>query len=222
METLKRLKVLLVEDEVNLANLLNKAIGENFGKFIIAHDGLSGLELYKKEKPHIILSDITMPKMGGLEMARKIHAINLRVPIIILSAYSNTEIFLNAIESRVIKYFIKPFDIDELLAFLIEISHEVIYENTLKLGYEFSFDILQNRLYKAQQIISLTKREILFFDYLLKDKNRFISVNELKIKLWNDINISDESLRTFIKRIRQKTTKRLILNNPTLGYKLEC
>lgn len=220
MNKLKKLKVLLVEDEFNLSKLLQSAIGEYFAEFIVAYDGVQGIEEFENHHPHIIISDITMPKMSGLEMAKEIHKKSPKIPIVILSAYSHKEVLLDAIESRVIKYFIKPFDPDELLGFLQNLAQEIVLEEKLKLDSDFMFDIRNNKLYKGDSQILLTKRELLFFSHLLRDKYNFVASEELKCVLWNDSNSTDESLRTFVKRLRQKTSKRLIQNNPIFGYKI--
>ena len=85
-KALKLLKVLLVEDEENLARLLKSAIGDQFYSFTIANDGEEGKDLFTKINPDIIITDISMPKLNGLDMARDIKEINPDMPIIILSA----------------------------------------------------------------------------------------------------------------------------------------
>jgi len=106
---LKQFTVLLVEDEKKLASLLKDAIGNYFYNL----------------KPDIVITDITMPKMTGLQMASKIKEINENIPIIILSAFSDTDKLINAIDVGVVKYFIKPFDPDELLEYIDKLTRQM-------------------------------------------------------------------------------------------------
>ena len=218
---LKKLKILLVEDEEKLAILLKDAIGDNFHSFSIANDGEEGLEAFLNISPDIVITDITMPKLSGLEMAQKIKTLNTNVPIIILSAFSDTDKFLNAIDVGVVKYFIKPFDPDELLEYISLIS-ENLESKLIELEDEFSFNLTTKSLYKNARFVSLTKKENVFMQLLLKniDGIKNVSDETIKNELWKNEEVSDERLRTFIRRLRAKTSKKLILNFKGEGYQI--
>lgn len=126
MLSLKKLSLLIVEDEKNLAKLLKDALLEFFQKTNVAYDGEEGLMFYEALEPDIVITDIMIPKLSGLEMAKKIKEINPNQHIIILSAYSDTQKLLNAIDVGVVKYFIKPFDPDELLEYISSISQKIL------------------------------------------------------------------------------------------------
>jgi len=218
---LKTLRVLLVEDEVKLSTLLKNAIGDSFYRFSVATDGEEGLELFKKLQPDIVITDIMMPKKTGLEMAKEIRCIDRNIPIIILSAFSETEKFLDAIDVGVVKYFIKPFDPDELLEYMASLE-PLFAERSLELYAEFVYNRAKKSLYKKQRYIALTKKEQLFLSLLIEqyDAGVFV-VPDTKIKetLWHE-NVSDERLRTFVRRFREKTAKDLIKNIKGEGYQI--
>ncbi len=218
---LKKLKILLVEDEEKLATLLKDAIGDNFHSFTIVYDGEEGLEMFSNITPDIVITDITMPKMTGLEMAKKIKKLNANVPIIILSAFSDTDKFLDAIDIGVVKYLIKPFDPDELLEYISSIS-ENFESKVIELEEDFSFNLTTKSLYKNARFVSLTKKENTFIQLLLQniDGKRNVSDETIKSKLWIGEDVSDERLRTFIRRLRAKTSKNLILNFKGEGYQI--
>ncbi len=218
---LKKLKILLVEDEEKLATLLKDAIGDNFHSFTIVYDGEEGLEMFSNITPDIVITDITMPKMTGLEMAKKIKKLNANVPIIILSAFSDTDKFLDAIDIGVVKYLIKPFDPDELLEYISSIS-ENFESKVIELEEDFSFNLTTKSLYKNARFVSLTKKENTFIQLLLQniDGKRNVSDETIKSKLWIGEDVSDERLRTFIRRLRAKTSKNLILNFKGKGYQI--
>ncbi|MCF6331242.1 MAG: response regulator transcription factor [Sulfurimonas sp.] len=218
---LKKLKILLVEDEEKLATLLKNAIGDNFHSFTTAYDGKEGLRMFSSICPDIIITDITMPKMTGLEMAQEIKKINTNIPIIILSAFSDTDKLLNAIDIGVAKYFIKPFDPEELLEYISSIS-ENLESKLIELEENFSFNLSTKSLYKNDRFVALTKKENIFIQLLLQniDTKKNVSYEIIKNKLWKDEEVSDERLRTFIRRLRAKTSKFLILNFKGEGYQI--
>ena len=219
---LKSLKVLLVEDEEKLASFLKNAIGENFYKFYVANDGEEGLEKFLALKPDIVITDITMPKLSGLEMAKEIRKTNQNIPIIVLSAYSETEKFLDAIDVGVSKYFIKPYDPDELLEYVNAMQNR-LEEKIVNLDDNFSFNKSAKSLYKNGKYVALTKKELEFVQLLLEEgQNGGFGASEalIKEKLWSAQETSQERLRTFVKRLREKTSKELILNVKAYGYRL--
>ncbi|MCG3684038.1 response regulator transcription factor [Aliarcobacter butzleri] len=213
---MKTLKVLIVEDETKLANLIKASIKELFFKVNIAKDGIEGLKKFQSFKPDIIISDITMPNLDGLEMCQKIRE-ESNIPIVILSAYSQKEKLLKAIDLGINKYFIKPFDIEEFLEYLKNLSKNIKKIKTYKLKDNFVFDNNSVCLYKDEILINLTKREREFLNILIKNKNSLVKKEDIKTLLWNE-DVSDERLRTFIKRLRLKTSKDLVENVSSQGY----
>ncbi len=214
---LKTLKILIVEDEKKLASLLKESILDTFFKVIIAKDGDEGLKKYNSFKPDIIITDIMMPFCDGLEMTQKIKELDENIPIIVLSAHSDKEKLLKAIDLGINKYFIKPFDPDELINYINKIVPKLQKEKEVLLKEDFIFDNNSLSLYRNNTLIELTKREKEFFHLMIKNKNNLVLTQTLKDKLWEK-NISDEVLRTFIKRVRLKTSKELIENISAQGY----
>jgi DNA-binding response OmpR family regulator len=216
---LKEFKVLLVEDESNIAKLLKDAIGDYFFSFTLAKNGQEGLEKMKTIKPDIIITDIMMPKLDGLAMTEKIKQIDESIPVIVLSAFSEKEKLLNAIDIGITKYFIKPFDPDEVLEYLVSLAIKLDKKRVFKLSEDLYFDRNKNNLFdKNDKIINLTKREKDFLYLLIKNHPNSVSVEKIKKTLWEKEEATDERLRTFIKRIRAKTSKTLIKNISGQGY----
>ncbi|QKJ23075.1 response regulator transcription factor [Poseidonibacter lekithochrous] len=214
---LKTLKILIVEDEDRLSKLLKDAIGEFFFSVIIARDGNEGLKKFKANKPDIVITDIMMPNCDGLEMTQSIKDIDELIPIIVLSAYSDKEKLLKAIDIGINKYFIKPFDPDELIEHINKIAPNLNKRRKIKLKNSYTFDNNSRSLYKNDKLVNLTKREKEFFYILLKHSNEVVDSQKIKDILWDDP-VSDERLRTFIKRLRLKTSKDIIENASGQGY----
>lgn len=216
-ELSKNLKILIVEDEKRLAQLLKDSISNSFFSVVIASNGEDGLKKFKSFKPDIIITDIMMPFCDGLEMTLKIKELDESIPIIVLSAHSDKEKLLKAIDLGINKYFIKPFDPEELLEHINKLALKLNKQKQSKLKEDFIFDNNSLSLYKNNSLINLTKREKELFYLLIKHKNQLVTTKDLKENLWND-EVNDEALRTFIKRVRIKTSKDLIENVSGQGY----
>ena len=217
---LKNITILLAEDEKALSKLMKDAIGEYFNEFIVVNNGEKALQAYEKYKPHIVISDILMPKLTGLELLKKLREKDENLPIILLSAYSDTSKLLQAIDNGVSKYFIKPLDPDELLEYLLTLIPKLEKMNIIELGNNFFYHQAKKQLLNEGKIISLTKRELDFIQLLL-EQDEYLADNQLITQsLWKEENISNERLRTFIRRLRNKTSKEFIKNNSSLGYSL--
>ena len=219
-QLLKNLSILLVEDEQHLARLLKKAIGARFKKFTLASDGREGLKATRLHKPDLVITDITMPNMDGLEMSARLHEEHPSLPIVVLSAYSEKEHLLQAIDIGVTKYLIKPFDPDELLDVLCQLARKMDQIHYIPLMPPFRFDPDHLKLFRNHKMLHLSHRENLFISQLLASPNHFLSAESIKSLLWDDTDISDERLRVFINRLRQKTDHRLIENIVGQGYLL--
>jgi DNA-binding response OmpR family regulator len=223
MNKLSGLTVLFVEDEKELRNALESAIGDEFTKFVIARDGDDGLKKFKKYKPDIVITDILMPICDGLEMAKEIKKISKETPIVVLSAFSEKDRLLKAIDVGIDKYLIKPIDPDELMKTLNIIAEEMLsLDELVELKNGYQFDKIRKVLVKNGDTISLTKKELLFISILVKNLGVFVLHDEIKKYVWTNKNVTDAAIRTFIKRVREKTGKEFIKNVPGLGYKINC
>jgi DNA-binding response OmpR family regulator len=163
-----------------------------------------------------------MPKMNGLEMAKEIKLKDENIPIIILSAYSHKDMLLEAIDIGVTKYFIKPFNPDELLQYLTTLIPKIRNNKVVNLVDNFNFSVKNKKLYQNGTEIALTQRETDFFWLLIKSINYGVDNQTIKNTLWKrDNKVPNDRLRTFIKRLREKTTKKLIENISSQGYRLK-
>lgn len=129
---LKRLKALYVEDDNHIRNELSALLSNFFDKVYTAADGAEGLETYLKHQDEIdvIISDINMPKLTGIEMLAKIREVDEKVPTIFATAYSDNDFLSEAIKLKVYDYIIKPIDIRNLLAVMNELAN-VLYQDFL-------------------------------------------------------------------------------------------
>ncbi|APU80051.1 TPA: response regulator transcription factor [Campylobacter jejuni] len=217
----KELIILVVEDEIKTRESLINVLSERFSKVIGAQNGDEGLKKFKKFKPDLVITDIAMPIMDGLDMAREIKEISDDVPIVVLSAYSEKERLLRSIDIGIDKYLIKPVDIEELFKVLDYLIGEKIEANMLvKISEEYQFNKTKRTLiYNGEEIV-LTKKELAFISLLLKQPGALVLHEDIKKNVWIGEHVSDTAVRTFIKRVRDKVGEDFIKNVPSLGYKI--
>ncbi|EAH7549677.1 response regulator transcription factor [Campylobacter jejuni] len=217
----KELIILVVEDEVKTRESMINILSERFSKVIGAQNGDEGLKKFKKFKPDLVITDIAMPIMDGLDMAREIKEISDDVPIVVLSAYSEKERLLRSIDIGIDKYLIKPVDIEELFKVLDYLIGEKIEANMLvKISEEYQFNKTKRTLIHNGKEIVLTKKELAFVSLLLKQPGVLVLHEDIKKNVWIGEHVSDTAVRTFIKRVRDKVGEDFIKNVPSLGYKI--
>ncbi|EJM0524994.1 response regulator transcription factor [Campylobacter jejuni] len=217
----KELIILVVEDEVKTRESMINILSERFSKVIGAQNGDEGLKKFKKFKPDLVIADIAMPIMDGLDMAREIKEISDDVPIVVLSAYSEKERLLRSIDIGIDKYLIKPVDIEELFKVLDYLIGEKIEANMLvKISEEYQFNKTKRTLIYSGEEIVLTKKELAFISLLLKQPGALVLHEDIKKNVWIGEHVSDTAVRTFIKRVRDKVGEDFIKNVPSLGYKI--
>ncbi|ELK0879972.1 butyrate response regulator transcription factor BumR [Campylobacter jejuni] len=217
----KELIILVVEDEVKARESMINILSERFSKVIGAQNGDEGLKKFKKFKPDLVITDIAMPIMDGLDMARGIKEISDDVPIVVLSAYSEKERLLRSIDIGIDKYLIKPVDIEELFKVLDYLIGEKIEANMLvKISEEYQFNKTKRTLIYSGEEIVLTKKELAFISLLLKQPGALVLHEDIKKNVWIGEHVSDTAVRTFIKRVRDKVGEDFIKNVPSLGYKI--
>ncbi|EAI3995601.1 response regulator transcription factor [Campylobacter jejuni] len=217
----KELIILVVEGEIKTRESLINVLSERFSKVIGAQNGDEGLKKFKKFKPDLVITDIAMPIMDGLDMAREIKEISDDVPIVVLSAYSEKERLLRSIDIGIDKYLIKPVDIEELFKVLDCLVGEKIEANMLvKISEEYQFNKTKRTLIHNGKEIVLTKKELAFISLLLKQPGVLVLHEDIKKNVWIGEHVSDTAVRTFIKRVRDKVGEDFIKNVPSLGYKI--
>lgn len=219
---LKDLTVLIVEDESETRALMEQILLDEFAKVITAQNGDEGLKKFKKFSPDIVLTDIAMPIVDGLDMTDAIKKISSTTPIIALSAHSEKEKLLKAIDVGINKYIMKPIDVDEFLSTLKQVAQSKISQlNLIKITDDCAFNKTKKVLIKGDTEISLTKKELAFISLLVEHLDSVVLHDDIKSVVWVGESVSEAAIRTFVKRIRDKVGCDLVKNVPGLGYKID-
>lgn len=219
----KNIRVLYVEDD-EIARENGVEYLQNFFEQIYeASDAIIALQLYEKYQPDIIITDIQMPKLNGLEFIKRIRQKDKKTQIIIITAFCDKDYLLKAIELGLVKYLVKPVsekEFEEAL-FLCVNSLQNNESNIIKLDENSYFDIFNKNLLINEKIIKLRTKEILFLELLIKNKNRYVSYEEIENYVWSDSVMTKDALKTLVKNIKIKISKDLILNLTNSGYKID-
>lgn len=219
----KNIKVLYVEDD-DIARENGIEYLENFFEQIYeASDAIVALQLYEKYKPDIIITDIQMPKLNGLEFVKRIRQKDKKTQIIIITAFCDRDYLLKAIELGLVKYLVKPVkekEFEEALYLCID-NLENCESNIVKLDENTFFDMFNKNLVVDSEIVKLRTKELAFLELLLKNKNRYVSYNEIENFVWDDSVMTKDALKTLVKNLKTKIPKNLILNLTNSGYKID-
>lgn len=219
----KNIKILYVEDD-EIARENGVEYLENFFETIYeASDAIIALQLYEKYKPDIIITDIQMPKLNGLEFVKRIRQKDKKTQIIVITAFCDREYLLKAIELQLVKYLVKPVrekEFEEALLLCID-SLKDDCSNIVKLDESTYFDLFNKNLVINDEVIKLRAKEILFLELLIKNKNRYVTYEEIENFVWFDSVMSKDALKTLVKNIKTKIPKDKILNLTNSGYKID-
>ncbi len=228
-------RVLLVEDEEDAREILSFYLDTVFDEVKIACDGKEGLELYEKaykdnEIFDLVLTDIKMPNMDGLSMIESITNINENQKFIIVSAYKDEEYLFKSINLNVISYFVKPLEVKNMMEMLKKVkskvledkSNEIVEEEIVKINNTYEYNRKTNLLYRHDELIDLSKKEKLLLEALVKNIKEIKTKEYLKKYIWDDVETSDATMRTVIKRVKDKIADDdFIVSKKGLGYLIE-
>jgi len=220
MNELKNLKILYIDDEENIRLNAIEYLSFYCDAVYGAKDGIEGLEVYNKIKPDIIITDIKMPKLNGLDMVKKIREKDNTTRIIMATAFLETSYLLQAVELGLVKYLIKPITADKILPVLKTCLLDLKENSSIfKIDDNHTFDIFNKTLFFNQEPVSLTKKELLTLELLVCNFNRAVKYSEFSNYIW-DAQMSEDALRAIIKELRKKISKASIKNVSGIGYQI--
>ena len=216
---LKTLTILYAEDDLIIQESVSRILKMFFKEVYIANDGNETLEIYQNNKIDVLMLDYVMPNLDGYQTARIIREINKKIPIIIVSAYTDKEKLLNAIELNLIKYLEKPI-LHETLMNVLNSVVSFLEENDLlktKLDENSYYSFIRKSITKNNQEIILTKNEVIFLELLLDKPNQLISKETIENQVFKE-SVDENTLRNMVYRIRKKLDSEIIVTIKDLGY----
>ena len=215
-------RLLFVENEAFIRKIAVAVLKPYFETIYEACDGVEALEMYASYQPDLIITDIEMSNMDGLELCKQIRKIDKHIPIIITTAYTPTEYLLEAIGLNLVKYLLKP--IEEALLFdALEICFEHLEEQSpsvIKISSTEEFDLLNHTLLSNNIVIKLTEYQYKLLVILIKNRGRIVSYQEIENYIWFDKSMSNDALRSLVRDVRKFVGKKTIVNISKYGYKI--
>lgn len=222
LDKIKTLKILYAEDEIGIRENIADSLSYYVKEVIQASNGAEAYELFEQKKPDIILSDIHMPILNGIEFIKKVRQKNKKIPIIMLTAHTDKEYLLEAVELHMEKYLIKPIDLDELFKVLQNCVNSLNLNRKvyLEVDENYMYDYDKKELKYKNEAIILNKKEMLFFETLVKNQNRIVKYEELQNSVWGEDFMTDSALRSLVRNLRKKLPTDIIFNLSGVGYRL--
>jgi len=217
---LKKSSILLAEDEDRLRDSFKKVLLLYVDEVYTAADGEEALELYKEHSPDILITDLKMPKLNGLELIKTIRKENQLIPIIVTSAYTDQNFLLESIKLSLVEYVVKPIREVNLSELLEECAERLLTNSKtiVELNEECTYDY-DNKIfiYKNNHII-LTNKEIEFLEILLAHKGSLVTKSEIEDKLYIYEEAPPSALKNLVFKLRKKLDVDIIKSVSRLGY----
>ncbi|WP_298755041.1 response regulator transcription factor [uncultured Psychroserpens sp.] len=223
-----RTTILLAEDEPALGQIIKESLETRDFQVLLCNDGEKALKTYQNDNPELLVLDVMMPKKDGFTLAKEIRAIDDSVPIIFLTAKSQTQDVVEGFTIGGNDYLKKPFSMEELIVRINNLLQRTKVQKSsevLKIG-NYTFDFPKQQLHYDDISEQLTHRESHLLFHLIKNKNEVLDRSIILNKLWgNDDFFSARSMDVFITKLRKKLQKDeqiQIINVRGFGYKLVC
>jgi two-component system KDP operon response regulator KdpE len=222
--------ILVVDDETQITRVLRTTLSTHGYDIRVANDGETALEIMKDWPPDMVITDLAMPNMDGLELCRRLRA-KTQIPILVLSVRGEERTKVKALDAGADDYVTKPFGMEELLARIRANFRRVpAPENEeaprIEIG-DFRIDLAAHKVTVRDREVHLTPKEFDLLTYLARHPNKVTTHRTLLGAIWGGQSTEQvEYLRVFVGQLRKKlepeaSSPRYILTEPWVGYRFE-
>jgi DNA-binding response OmpR family regulator len=219
-------KVLYAEDEDHLREVMVKVLRLKIDNLYTAKDGEKAYELYKTKKPDIIIADINMPKLNGIDLVKKIRQTDHATRVIMLTSHASLDCLLHSTELKLTKYLLKPASSDKVYE-AIQLACDELKRfkitniEKFTINSEYSWDFNEKSLFHHTKEIHLTPKERDILQLLFSNLNATITYEMFINEVWEDSDIYGvDTIKTMIKNLRKKLPKGTISNVYGIGFKV--
>ncbi len=223
------IRILVIEDEKRVADLLKIGLEENGYQVVVAYDGEMGLRLFQVETFDLVISDIILPKLNGFELCQEIRKTNEQIPLLMLTALGTANDKLEGFDVGADDYMVKPFDFRELIArvkVLLKRRTVARVDEVKELVYaDLKINLERQEVTRSEQFIKLSPKEYNLLVYLVENAERVVSRVEIAEKVWNThFDTGTNFIDVYINYLRKKMDKnfstKLIHTKPGVGFML--
>jgi two-component system KDP operon response regulator KdpE len=222
-------RILVVDDEPEISRSLQMLLNAHGFEARSALDGKSGLEVVRDWKPHLIITDLSMPKMSGIALCQAIRS-KSDTPIIVLSVKQEETSKVQALECGADDYVTKPFGLNELLA---RVRAALRRSSTLAAGTEtleagdFRIDLAAHRVEIGGREIHLTPKEFELLTVLMRSAGKLLTHNNLLLAIWGEVYVNQtDTIRVLVRQLRRKiepnpAVPKYLKTEPWIGYRFD-
>lgn len=216
------MKILIVEDEIGIANFLKQGLEEEGYDVLVAHDGKTGCELALSQKVNVILLDWILPQMSGIEVCKTIRKTDTKTPIIFLTAKDTVQETIEGLKAGANDYIKKPFSFDELVERIKIHFRNENEDNEMNLG-NIKINKSKHQIFVDNIETSFTQREFELLVYLIKNKGKVCTRNQIIEDVWDihfdyDTGVIDVFMNAIRKKLNLNKDEGLIKTIRGVGY----
>lgn len=224
-----RMNILLVEDESAVISVIQRGLTEHNLSVSVALDGPTGLQMAREHEFDVILLDIMLPGMNGIEVCKTLRRENINTPVLMLTALGSTENVVTGLDSGADDYMSKPFKLSELYARIRALSRRRFTplkdDSTISIG-SLELNTVSKTITRNNTPISLTATEYKLLEYLMKNANRVLSRMEILEHVWGiNFNMGTNVVDVYVNYLRKKIDKdfenKMIHTLVGMGYVLK-
>lgn len=221
--------LLVVEDERRLATLLRRVLTEERHTVDVANDGIAGLDLAASGTYDLVILDVMLPEMDGLEVCRQMRDTGIHTPVLMLTARGAVEDRVAGLKSGADDYLVKPFAMEELLARVAALlrrrSQGLEIMPALQVG-DLTLNLVRHEVQRGNRLIELTAKEFALLEYLMRNPGHVLTRTQIKDHVWSyDFDALSNVVDTYIHYLRDKIdrgfSRPLIKTVRGVGYKIE-
>lgn len=220
---LNKSSILLAEDEENVRESFKRILLLYVDEVYVAANGEEAYALYKEHNPDILITDVKMPKLNGLELIKKIRQNDNETPIIVTSAYTDQNFLLESIKLSLVEYVVKPIKESDLNRLLQECA-KILLEKTdtkIKLNATCTYDY-DNKIFTCKDNTTLlTHKEVEFFEILLAHRGNLVTKHSIEDKLYIYEEAPPSALKNLVFKLRKKLGNNVVQTVGKLGYMID-
>lgn len=223
-DKLKNFTLLYAEDDKAIQEEMLEYFSSYFKEVFVCDDGKEALKLYKEHKPDVLVFDIYMPFLSGMELTKLIRQNDHKTKIVLITAFSKDSLLLDAINTDVNYYITKPATLQKIKEMLNKISLDLERDSIkiVKFDENIYFNLSSKKLYDKDIEIKLSKKESDLLELFIKNIQKAISIEDIMACCWSDFNseISIESVKSLVSALRKKLPKDSVVSVYGVGYSL--
>ncbi|AOO64670.1 response regulator transcription factor [Sulfurospirillum halorespirans] len=220
--TLKSLHILYIEDDASIRATISKVLHYFSNTILAVESAEEAMKIYEIFHPDIIICDINLPGINGIEFVKWIRQFDEKSQIFLLSAYTDKEYLFEAVKLSLVDYLTKPIDFTILEKTLKSAARKIVQNKILSVqfitGAIYSYQ--QRSITFHNEIHPLTAKEVKLLDQLISNKSRMTSKEEIQTTLWEEDMGSESAFKSLVNKLRTKIGKEAIENISGVGYRI--